>query len=162
MCSPLAMTVGMSAIQYLGGKAAAQQQYQANEKATLLSYQQNTVKQGQLNDRSAMEQSERVKQGMLERAKIATVAGESGSLGLSADRLIGDSFFQEGTDMASMEKNRQSEIAQASMEGQQIQARGQVGNSQIASRAPTLVGTGLQIGTNVYTATKTAKRAVIS
>jgi len=157
MCNPLMVTAGVTALQYFGGKAAAKQQYQATKESTLLGYKQNAIKQGQINDKSALEQSERIKQGMLERAKIATVAGESGSLGLSADRLISDSFFQEGTDMASMETNRQNEIAQASMEGQQMQGRGQVANSQIASREPTLLGTGLQIGSDAYGAYKDSK-----
>ncbi|MFA6178256.1 MAG: hypothetical protein WC696_01455 [Candidatus Methylopumilus sp.] len=157
MCNPLAITAGLSVLQYVGGKATAENQYEATAKQTELGYEQNAVKQEQVNDKYALEESERVKQGMLERAKIATIAGESGALGLSADRLLGDSLFQEGTDRASLEKNRSNEILQTSWDGRLIQARGESSNAQTASREPTLIGTGLQIGAGVWSASNKAK-----
>jgi hypothetical protein len=157
MCDPLILTAAVSAVQYIGGKAAAEAQYDATEKQTLLQYQQIGEKQGQINDQSALEQSERIKHGMVERGKIATIAGESGALGLSSDRLLADSFMQEGTDISSLEKNRQNAIAQTGWESKQAQARGQSANAETASREPSIIGTGLQIGADVWTANNRAK-----
>jgi len=157
VCNPLLITAGISAMQYIGGKANAENQYEATAKQTELGYEQNAVKQEQVNDKYALEQSERIKQGMLERAKIATISGESGALGLSADRLVSDSFMQEGTDRSSLEKSRQNEIAQTLMDGRMYQARGESSNAQTASREPTLIGTGLQIGSDVWTTSNKAK-----
>lgn len=77
---------------------------------------------------------------MLERAKIAAISGESGALGLSSDRLIGDSFMQQGTDMASLEQNRQNSVKQTEWEALRTDN----------NKTPSLIGTGLQIAGEVY------------
>lgn len=157
MCNPLLMTIGMSAVQYIGGQQAAEGQYKAAKEAAAIENQALTERQRQVNDASALEQSEVVKQGMVERAKIATIAGEAGAMGLSSDRLLGDSFMQQGLDISSMETNRQNEVKNLSSKQQTNQAKGQALTNQAYAQAPTLIGTGLQIGGEVYKAKEIAE-----
>lgn len=160
MCDPLtAIAVASAGMTYLGGQQQANNAATANNNAAKLQYQQINEKQGQINDQAAVDQSERNKQGLLERAQMATIAGESGALGLSSDRILGDSFMQEGTDMASMEKNKQNAIRQTTWEGKQAQGQAQAGNQKAFDNAPTLIGTGLQIAGDVYTGSQRAKAA---
>lgn len=161
MCDVMtALTVGMSAFQYMAGQSQAESQYAAQAAATKQSYEQIADKQQQINQQAALNESERTKQGMLERAKIATIAGESGALGLSSDRLINDSFMQQGVDVSSIEQNRQNSIQEAEWKMEQAQAKGSAANLETASKAPSLVGTGLQIGADIYGGTQKAKTKV--
>jgi len=150
MCDPTTAMLAISAVSdgasYISGTQTAERQADASNKATALSYEQNNVRQQQINEQSALDKSERTKQGQLERAKLATIAGESGALGLSSDRLLADSFMQEGTDIASLEKNRLNNQTQTNYSNRQAQASGQSNNNQAAANAPSLLQTGLQIG----------------
>jgi hypothetical protein len=160
MCDPItALSVASAGFSYIGGQQQARNAITASNNSANLQYQQINEKQGQINDQSAIDQSERNKQGLLERAQMATIAGESGALGLSSDRILGDSFMQEGTDMASMEKNRQNALKQSVWEGKQAEGQANVNNSKAYSTTASLIGTGLQIGTDVYTGTQKAKAA---
>lgn len=159
MCNPIAIMAASAVVTYIGGQQQAKNVATASNNAAKLQYQQINEKQGQINDQSAVDQSERNKQGLLERAQMATIAGESGALGLSSDRILGDSFMQEGTDMASMEKNRQSAMKQTTWEGLQAQGQAQSTNQRAADAAPTLIGTGLQIAGDVAVGNERAKAA---
>jgi hypothetical protein len=168
MCDPTTAMLAISAISagasYVSGTQSAEQQAAASNNATALAYEQNNVRQQQINEQSALDKSERIKQGQLERAKLATIAGESGALGLSSDRLLADSFMQEGTDIASLEKNRLNNQTQTTYSNRQAQANGQSANNQAGANAPSLLQTGLQIG-GAYTqyqaaSTKAAKAKV--
>jgi len=159
MCDPIsAISAGLGIANYMGGQASAKATYKAQAQATQLNYSLLGDKQLQTNQKTSLEQSERIKQGMLERAKIATIAGESGALGLSSDRLLHDSFMQEGTDIATMEKNRLNEVRSFDMKKveQQITSQGKV--TEAYNSAPSLVGTGLQIGSDIYSGTQRAKQ----
>lgn len=168
MCEPTTAMMIISAVSagasYISGTQNAEAQAKASNDATALSYEQNTVRQQQINEQSALDKSERNKQGQLERAKMATIAGESGALGLSSDRLLADSFMQEGTDIASLEKNRLNNQTQTGYSNRQAQANGQSVNNRAAANAPSLLQTGLQIGGDYITyqakSTKAAKAKV--
>lgn len=150
MCEPttimLAISAASAVTSYVSANQNAEAQAKASNDATALSYEQNTVRQGQINDQSALDKSERVKQGMLERAKMATIAGESGALGLSSDRLLADSFMQEGTDIASLEKNRQNNQVQTGYANRQAEATGKSEINKAEANKGNLLQTGLQIG----------------
>lgn len=160
MCDPLSIISGISAVAtYVGGKQNAANQTAASNNAAVLQQQQINEKQQQINQQSALDQSERDKQGLLERAKMATISGESGALGISSDRLLSDSYMQEGTDMSSLEKNRLNSIKQTTWEAKQAQASATSRNTTIAANSPTLIGTGLQVGADIYKGTQAAKAA---
>lgn len=161
MCDPttamLAISVASAGMSYIEGQQNISNQAEATNNATRLGYQQENERLTQVNEQSALDKTERIKQGMLERAKASTIAGESGALGLSSDRLILDSFMQEGTDIASLEKNRLNAEKQSSYSKRQIEMNGNNANTKASSSAPTLLGTGLQIGGAYYTSKQTAK-----
>jgi len=160
MCDPMtAIAVASAGVSYLGGQQQARNAAASANNTAQLQYQQINEKQGQINDQSAVDQSERNKQGLLERAKMFSIAGESGALGISSDRILGDSFMQEGTDMASLEKNRQNSIKQTGWEGKQVEGQANAATAKAYSSAPTLLGTGLQITGDVYTGNQKAKVA---
>ena len=46
------------------------------------------------------------------------ISGESGALGFSSDRLLADSFMQEGTDLMSIEQNRYNQMKQTDINNQ--------------------------------------------
>jgi hypothetical protein len=150
MCDPVSIGLAISVVSagasYYQGQENLKNTAEAANDATELSYAQNAERQGQINDQSALDKSERTKQGMLERAKIATISGESGALGLSSDRLIADSFMQEGTDISSLEKNRMNGQSQTGWANRQAEASGTSEIRKADAAAPSLLQTGLQIG----------------
>lgn len=157
MCNPVAVMAVMTVASAVGAKETATNTQQAANNALGKQYQQINEKQGQINQQSALDQSERDKQGLLERAKMATISGESGALGISSDRLLSDSFMQEGTDISSLEKNRVNAIKQTGWEGTQAQASAQSTINTAAAKAPSVIGTGLQIGTDYLTLSSGSK-----
>lgn len=159
MCDPLLIAVASAGATYIGGQQQARNASISANNAAQLQYQQINEKQGQINDQSAVDQSERNKQGLLERAKMFSIAGESGALGISSDRILGDSFMQEGTDMASLEKNRQNSIKQTGWEGKQAEGQANAASAKAYGAAPTLIGTGLQIAGATVAANDKAKAA---
>ena len=88
---------------------------------------------------------------------MATIAGESGALGFSSDRLVLDSYMQEGTDIATIEKNRSNGIEDLSKKASQAQNQTLSSTTATFHAAPTIIGTGLQIGTDIYKGKTTAK-----
>jgi hypothetical protein len=150
-----ALSLGTGLFQYKAQNDMAQAQMNAGAQTEMFQRQQIAEQQRQINQQSTLEQSERMKQGMIERAQIATIAGESGALGFSSDRLIGDSYMQQGNDIASMETNRLNNIKQT--EWQKAQASLQTRNTNASARATSgnLLGTGLQIGADLWKQKKT-------
>lgn len=151
MCGiPAALAIASSVFQYSAQNQAAQAQMDAAAQSELLMRKQVAEQQRQINQQSSLEQSERIKQGMVERAQIATIAGESGALGFSSDRLLGDSFMQQGQDISSMELNRINSIKQTGMTNEQAALNTRNTNTRARASAGNLIGTGLQIGTDLY------------
>lgn len=163
MCFPIA-ALGFTAMQtamaglsigstLMSANAANQQASMAQQAAANdYSYQMELMRlqQEQINKASANDAGERAKQGMIERGTMMVAAGESGALGLSSDRVLSDSLFQEGTDIASIEANRQSRLQGTSAEANSIRAKTQSAINQAESKKPTLLGTGLQIAGDIY------------
>lgn len=164
MCDPIAiaLSVGSSLLQYSQQNAMVKAQNDATEQSYRMMLEQTKEQQKQINQASQVEQSERLKQGMIERAQIATIAGESGALGFSSDRLIGDSFMQQAIDIGSMETNRANAIKQSQTEAKAAQVRSKSTINSNMSQAGSLLGTGLQIagdGYKVYKAASTKAKS---
>lgn len=150
MCDwTLALSIASAGMQYIGGQQAAENQAKAIAEQTAVMQQQANEKEKQINAQAANTEAERQKQGMIERAQMKTTAGESGALGFSSDRLLKDSFMQEGTDLMSLEANRQNQIKQTELEKLGYNAKGNTATAEAYAKAPTLVGTGLQIGGDI-------------
>ena len=134
---------------------AAQQNLEAQ-------YAQTEVQAEQEKDTTAVDMSERYKQGMIDRAEARAIAGESGALGFAGERLMADSFMQEGLDIMSMEQNKSNKLAQLDVNNQSYQARAQGQANEAYNRADSLVGTGLNIAGTVAQAYSTTDAKTLS
>ena len=150
MCTGVEMlaiaSAATAATSYVSGQQTAQATAKAAQENMNAQMEQNSVRQEEINKQSANDATERSKQAEIERGRMRVVAGESGALGTSQDRLINDSLFQEGTDLSTIEANRQSSIKQTNVDANALKAQNQSAANLAYSKAPTLVGTGLQIG----------------
>ena len=134
----------------VGGQEQAYQTSQAAEENLEAQYEQTAVKQEQINESSALEMHERQKQGMIDRAEARAIAGESGALGFSSDRLMADSFMQQGTDIMSIERNRSNQAKQGDVNNKSYRAAAQSTSNTAYNNAPGYIDTGLQIAGSVY------------
>lgn len=147
MCDwTLALSIASAGMQYISGQQQAAATADAMRQQTQIMYDQAAEKEKQINQQAANTEAERNKQGMIERAEMKTIAGESGAIGFSSDRLLKDSFMQQGTDLMSIEANRANQIKQVELEKRGFQAKGNATTAEAYAKAPSLVGTGLQIG----------------
>jgi hypothetical protein len=97
----------------------------------------------QINAQAAQQMSERGLEAMKERSRLRVLAGESGVSGISEDRIMNESRFNQGTDMATIEANRANNLKQTKMDAEGMRAGQMRQLSQI--KQPSLIGSGLQI-----------------
>jgi hypothetical protein len=123
------------------------QQSAAAQKAAMANYNNNmslkNMEQAQINQQSSQDQNLNAQKAMADEARMITSAGESGVSGVSTDRSFAEIAGNSETDIAVMEANRSSKIAQtqAQAAGQQAQAQGII-NTNLA---PSAASAGLQI-----------------
>jgi hypothetical protein len=101
------------------------------------------VQQDQVNKQATDEMSQRARETQIEAARLRVANGESGLFGNTNDRILGESYFNLGTDISSIEANRAAQQKQLIQEAKSIRANNQTQMSQI--QRPSLIGTGLQI-----------------
>ena len=150
MCELSTALLAASALQIgqtVLGHVDASQQASAQSKAIAANdaQQQETMRERmkQYNAQAVDQKSERSREAVIERGRLRAVQGESGLTGNTQSRVIGESYFNEGYDMSSIESNRKKEVAQVQLEAKGLRAHSQ---SQLHSvRQPSLIGTGLQI-----------------
>lgn len=99
----------------------------------------------QIAKQAANDETERMRASQQETSKLRVISGESGALGITSDRLLQDSKFQEGSDIATIEANKVSALKQTDLTGLSNYNQNTSTVNQAANRAPTLLGTGLQI-----------------
>lgn len=150
MCNPLLIAAAGVAITAVSAGVTYKQQSDAAEAQTEAikndyAHQQSQLEeqQFQTNAQSQQAMSERAQQARAERARLRVAAGESGLAGNVYDSLLRDSYFQEGTDIATLENNRVSRMQQSGMEGQALRSQAQGNLNQV--RRPSLLASGLQI-----------------
>lgn len=172
MCDPISLSVavlaigvassGFSFMQQSSEASAARKDENANSLLQLQSFKLRTEEE---NKRSVDEKSTRAIQAQIERGRLRVTTGESGLAGNSNDKILEESLFNEGFDIASIEANRQSKNKQALLERKGLIASSQRRLNNI--KKPSLIGAGLQIaGSAVGAATTfenltTARRAPI-
>jgi hypothetical protein len=150
MCDVMtALAVTGAVTSFAGGQAAASAASDAAQANLEAQYAQTAEKQKQINEQTALETHERQKQGLIDRAESMAISGESGALGFSSDRLMADSFMQEGTDLMSIEQNRSNQMKQTDIDNQSYRASAQSTANTAYSNAPGLIDTGLQIGGSI-------------
>ena len=146
---------------YAGGQAQASATSDAAQANLEAQYAQTAEKQKQINEQTALEASERQRQGLIDRAESMAISGESGALGFSSDRLMADSFMQQGTDLMSIEQNRSNQMKQTDINNQSYRASAQSTANTAYSNAPGLIDTGLQIGGSIYGAQQATREKTL-
>ena len=163
MCDIMTGLAVFSAVSsFAGGQQQAQSTSQAAEENLQAQYAQTAVKQEQINESAALEMHERQKQGMIDRAESRAIAGESGALGFSSDRLMADSFMQQGTDIMSIEQNRANQAKQSDANNDSYRAQAQSTTNTAYNNAPTVLETGLQIAGSVFGANQATRAKTLS
>lgn len=154
MCEPSQIMMGLSIAQGVSSFVGGQQQASSQSDAAIANYnafqEQTAEKQKQINEKYAIEEMERRKAGQQARAEAVTAAGESGALGFTTDRLISDTFMQQGFDLMSIQNNRNNAIKQTNQENKSQHAKTQSAVNSAYSDAPGFIETGLQVGGNIY------------
>lgn len=100
------------------------------------------LRQMQINANAADQTSERHRQALVERGRLRTAAGESGLFDNSG-RMLFESFFNEGTDVASIESNRRAGSDQNVLSKRSVDATTKSRFNSI--ERPSIIGSGLQI-----------------
>jgi hypothetical protein len=152
------LSVASGVMSFVGGQQQASASADANSAGLEAFYAQTAEKQKEINEQAAVNQLERRKQGMIDRAEAVTAAGESGALGFTSNRLIADSLMQQGTDVSTIEMNRKNQIKQSDNENKSAYARATGATNQAYANAPGLIETGLQIGTDIYSTEANVER----
>ena len=154
MCEPATIMMGLTIAQGVSSFIGGQQQASAQSDAAIDNYdafkEQTKIKQTQINEEYTNKDFERRKEGQRARAEAMTAAGESGALGFTADRMIADTFMQQGFDLVAMQNNRNNEIKQTNAENKSAHANTQSKVNSAYSDAPGFIDTGLQVGGTIY------------
>lgn len=148
MCEPTAM-LGLSIATTLLNLADTAQQAGAAQDA-INADAVNQAKaieeqQAQISKNATDQMQERSQQAAIERGRLRAIQAESGLIGNTQDRIIGESYFNEATDIAAIEANRKNSIEQSNRQLQGITTSAQSKLNSI--KQPSLLGAGLQIGT---------------
>lgn len=154
MCTGLEIAAIAAATASVAGAGASYYQGQQNIQSTQeaaarnaeIQNQQLEEQRKQIGQQAANDMTERARQAEIERGRLRVIAGESGALGLTQDRLLQDSAFQEGTDIATIDANKTSALKQTDLTGLSNYNQNVSAVNQAKNKAPTLLGTGLQIG----------------
>lgn len=124
-------------------------QTKAAERAIQENYSQQmdslNLQYDQTNKQAIDEMSARAREAMIESAKLRAFSGESGLAGISNERIQNESGFNLGTDISSIESNRQASLRQLHQEGRGVRAQTTSKMNEVMKNRPSLIGTGLQI-----------------
>lgn len=142
-----ALQVGSAVVNYVGGNKQAYSQQQASWDNYYAQKSQLQVQSNQIDSQARGQLSNRAVLAAVDTAKIVNAAADGGVSGLSVNHLIADSQFQASMDSAGIEQNRENQQIQNSMEGRGAWSKAQSQSNQADSKRPTLLSTGLQIGT---------------
>ena len=160
MCTGLEIAAIVAATAAAGSAVASysagQQMVQATQDAANNNYalqmMQINEQDAEVNKQAANDMNERAKAAQIEQGKLRVIAGESGALGITQDLLLQDSEFQEGTDIATIQANKTSALKQSDVNKLAAYSESQNAVNMAKNKAPTLVGTGLQIASGLSTA----------
>ncbi|OAM52926.1 hypothetical protein A7981_05695 [Methylovorus sp. MM2] len=151
MCDPasamLALSIGTTALSFIDQANQADAATDSIKDSYELQAKQVQEQQKQINANAQDDMSQRAREATIERGRLKAIQGESGLIGNTADRIMNESYFNEESDIASIESNRVNSIKQSSLEAQGLTARTQSELNSI--KRPSALSAGLQIGTAV-------------
>ena len=135
MCEPTSIIMGISAIAgFVSQNQAAKKQSAAGARSAQVAADQDSAAKS-----TAI--GERIKQGRIERSRMAVAGGESGAEGASFEAALADSLFQQSDDVALLHK-------QAQFDGHSIQTQAAVNDSRI--NRPSALSLAASLGTSAY------------
>jgi hypothetical protein len=148
--------VGLAVANTVAGYAAAKRSAPIEEaqvrQGDALQQQAITAQQQQIQAQAVDQMSVRAKQAMVERGRLEAISAESGAYGNTQDRIMNESYHNQGVDMASIEGNRRGAMVQSQNDRQMVNV---TSNRQLSGiKQPSLLGAGLQIGGAVAYADK--------
>lgn len=150
MCEPttlLAISAGISTLSAAAGHAAQSRQAKAEASAATESYNMDQAqlaeRYNQQNQELNQQQTQRTREAMVERGRLNAAYGEGGVTGGSLDRVLNQSEFNLGQDLATMGANRDNLTRQTRMEGLGLRANAQSRMNSI--KQPSFIDTGLKI-----------------
>jgi hypothetical protein len=147
MTAMTALSIGSSLLGYANDYENAQDSYDEIEKDHYAQQAAILEQQKQITANATDKMTDRAKEAMIERGRLRAIQGESGLSGNTQDRIMRESYFNEGTDISAIEGNRKSAIKQSKLDAEGLRASNQ---SRINSvKQPSLIGAGLQIGTAI-------------
>jgi hypothetical protein len=159
MCDPSSAMLALSIVGAVGGYMDTAQQAAAAQDAINADAANQAAaieeQQAQISKNATDQMQERSQQAAIERGRLRAIQAESGLIGNTQDRIIGESYFNESTDIASIEANRKNEITQSNRTLQGVATGAQSKLNSV--KQPSLLGAGLQIGT-AYASYKQSKR----
>jgi len=161
MCNPAAL-IGLQVASGVAGFFGQRQQAQdliASQQRTQQLLRQDVIQQQQALTRrqeevgaqASVEISERIREAREERARLRVASGAAGLGFGTAGRFQAQSAFNEGRDVSRLERNRQqrTDELQREKKNRRTKGRNQIAQAGRPVNGPSLIGTGLRIGTSV-------------
>ena len=135
MCEPSSITLAVTAVAgFIAQSQSASRQSKAGSRSAQAAADQDSAAKS-----TAI--GERIKQGRIERSRMAVAGGESGAEGASFEAALADSLFQQSDDIGLIRQ-------QAKFDGQTIQTQAGVNESRI--NRPSALSLAAELGTSAY------------
>jgi len=135
MCEPTSITLAVTAVAgFIAQSQSASRQSKAGSRSAQAAADQDSAAKS-----TAI--GERIKQGRIERSRMAVAGGESGAEGASFEAALADSLFQQSDDIGLIRQ-------QAKFDGQTIQTQAGVNESRI--NRPSSFSLAAELGTSAY------------
>lgn len=145
----LGLQIGKSVLDYTAGNSQANAATQAQWNNYVAQKNQQQTESNQVTQDAATQMSNRAVAAAEDMARIQNTAATGGVAGLSVDHLLNDAQFQQNMDNQGIEQNSQNKQMQIAQEGMGRAAQTASNINNINSKRPTMLGTGLQIATDV-------------
>ena len=141
-----AISMATSYMQIQNQNEVAESQMDAAVDAANSDYAILNRKQNEVSQQAALEETERMRQGRRERAKINVNIGESGISGIAPIRQQAASFFDQSWDTGIMRNNMEGKIMGVQDEKNKVYSdvKGRINQAKSNTVSPTMAG--LQIG----------------
>lgn len=147
---PIAIAAGSALLSYSQQRKAASKQEGATQQSREAAYEALDRQDEEIEAQAGQTAGIRAREAMIERGKLAAIAGDSGLAGQGLQRLQNESRFTEGQDLGSIEENRKRQHKQVVASRHAADANGELRLASISQ--PSLIGTGLQIAGSYYNA----------
>ena len=134
----VAMSAGGMVAQQLQTASAAKKAQKGEDRNFINQSKAQNEKADQLDKEAIDKKSIRAKEAMIEQGRLNVIQGESGLGGLSFEKTMDESLFNEGTDISSIESNRLASQRQLSYETENLAI--QSGNRRSKIKKPDWIG----------------------